>query len=44
MRRCGQGPHLWGVVNEGEGEKRVINENDDEMFFLVEVYFIDLPL
>ena len=42
MRRCGQGPHLWGVVNEGEGEKRVIN--DDEMFFLVEVYFIDLRL
>ena len=22
-----------GVVNEGEGEKRVMNENDDEMFF-----------
>ena len=27
------GPSFVGVVNEGEGGKRVMNENDDEMFF-----------
>ena len=27
------GPSFVGVVNEGEGEKRFMNENDDEKFF-----------